>query len=428
MEKKFYGWWITIFAFFTFGLAVGIPYYGGPFFYDYYEKAFGWKHPDVTLGFPLAATLTLWVGPILVHRFSPRMMILIGTACTAVAYVGWSQMTGSLFVYYGLWVVYVTGYIFSGPIAHQVLISQWFRKDRGKAMAICYLGVGVFGGISAKYIARPLTDAYGFQGALLIIGGLMTLAWPICLLLLKDKPSDMGQFPDGDTKEHAGQNVAPQSFGYLISKPSFWLLVLGSFCSIGAIGSINQHMKFVFKEHGFTDQNQLNDLFGNATLCILFSSIGGRLVMGFLADKFSKKLVMTVTYVMVAATIPLLLLVTPENPYYMYVFAILFGFGMGADYMLIPLMAAEQFGVNTLARAMAVILPTDTIGQTWFPYLVSLLHEHFGGYAVALNSVILVAAVGAISIMLLPSKEAVEHNDNDETLPLQNAKRTAAKR
>ena len=77
---------------------------------------------------------------------------------------------------------------------------------------------------------------------------------------------------------------------------------------------------------------------------------------------------------------------------------------------------------------MAVILPTDTIGQTWFPYLVSLLHEHFGGYAVALNSVILVAAVGAISIMLLPSKEAVEHNDNDETLPLQNAKRTAAKR
>ncbi len=52
-------------------------------------------------------------------------------------------------------------------------------------------------------------------------------------------------------------------------------------------------------------------------------------------------------------------------------FAILFGFGMGADYMLIPLMAADQFGVNTLARAMAIILPANTIGQTWFPYLVS---------------------------------------------------------
>ncbi len=28
------------------------------------------------------------------------------------------------------------------------------------------------------------------------------------------------------------------------------------------------------------------------------------------------------------------------------------GFAMGADYMLIPLMAAEQFGVNSLARAI----------------------------------------------------------------------------
>ena len=108
----------------------------------------------MTLGFPLAATLTLWVGPLLVHRFSPRMMILIGTTCTGLAYLGWSQMSGSLTAYYALWVLYVTGYIFSGPIAHQVLISQWFRKHRGKAMAVTYLGVGVFGGISAKFVAN----------------------------------------------------------------------------------------------------------------------------------------------------------------------------------------------------------------------------------------------------------------------------------
>ena len=428
MQKKFYGWWIAIFAFFTFGIAVGIPYYGGPFFYDYYEKAFGWTRPDVTLGFPLAATLTLWVGPLLVHRFSPRMMILIGTTCTGLAYLGWSQMSGSLTAYYGLWVLYVTGYIFSGPIAHQVLISQWFRKHRGKAMAVTYLGVGVFGGISAKVVAKPLTDALGFQGALMVIGGLMTIAWPICLFLLKDKPSDIGQFPDGDLTQHPGQNIAPQSFRYLFSKPAFWLLVIGSFCSIGAIGSINQHMKFVFKEHGFTDQNQLNTLFSDATLYILFSSIAGRMVMGYLADKFSKKLVMSFTYLLVASTIPLLLLVTPQNPEYVYIFSVLFGFGMGADYMLIPLMAAEQFGVNSLARAMAIILPTDTIGQTWFPYVVSIIHERFGGYGVALTTVILIAFVGAISIALLPRKGGAEQEGNDETLPLQNARGAAAKR
>ena len=190
--------------------------------------------------------------------------------------------------------------------------------------------------------------------------------------------------------------------------PAFWLLVIGSFCSIGSIGSINQHMKLVFKEQGFTGQQALDDLFSNATLCILFSSIGGRLFMGWLADRYSKKLVMTATYILVAATIPLLFLVRPESPEMVYIFAVLFGFGMGADYMLIPLMAAEQFGVNTLARAMAIILPTDTIGQTWFPYLVSMLHEKFGSYTLPLQTVFILSFVGAVSVALMPRSKKPE--------------------
>ncbi|MBC8164269.1 MAG: MFS transporter [Bryobacteraceae bacterium] len=400
--NKFYGWWITIFAFFTFGIAVGIPYYGMPFFYDYYMKAFGWSRPDVTLGFPLAATLTLWVGPLLVHRFSPRIMILVGTAFTALAFIGFGTMRGSLPMYYTFWFLYVVGYIFSGPIAHQVIVSQWFRRNRGKAIAIVYLGVGVFGGISAKYIAAPLTNAFGFQTALIAIGCFMMFAWPIALFLLKDRPADVGQNPDGDPTPSQETQVAPQSFGYLLRQPSFWLLLIGSFCSIGSIGSINQHMKFVFKEQGFVEQAQLDAMFGNALLCILWSSIGGRIVMGMLADRFSKKLVMTATYVLVAATIPLLFLVKPESPEMVYVFSILFGFGMGADYMLIPLMAADQFGVNTLARAMAIILPTDTIGQTWFPYMVSMLRENSGSYVTPLQTIFILSFIGAVSIALLP--------------------------
>jgi MFS family permease len=83
-------------------------------------------------------------------------------------------------------------------------------------------------------------------------------------------------------------------------------------------------------------------------------------------------------------------------------FSVLFGFGMGADYMLIPLMAAEQFGVNTLARAMAIILPVNTIGQTWFPYFVSILREQYGSYGIAMGAVFAVSAVGALAILLLP--------------------------
>jgi MFS family permease len=403
MTKGFYGWWITLFAFFTFGIAVGIPYYGGPFFYDYYMKEFGWSREQVTFGFPLAATLTLWVGPLLVHRFSPRYMIVAGTGFTALAFLGFGTMKGSLPLYYFCWFLYIVGFIFSGPIAHQVIVSQWFRRNRGKAMALVYMGVGVLGGISAKLIIKPLNDSLGFQGALIAIGMIMLMCWPLALLLMRDRPAEIGQNPDGDAVPAAEIKAAPKPFAYLLRNRAFWLLMIGSSCSIGAIGSINQHMKLVFLEQGFTDQNALNEMFANATLCILFSSIGGRLAMGYLADRFSKKVIMTITYAMVASTIPLLFLVRPSSPEMMYLFAILFGFGMGADFMLIPLMAAEVFGVNTLARAMAIILPTDTIGQTWFPYLVAKLHTGFGSYNTPLKTVFVLSFIGALAIALLPA-------------------------
>lgn len=402
MKEKFYGWWITFAAFCTFGLSTGLPYYNMPFFYDYYEKTFGWARPDITYGFPLAALLTLWVGPTLVHRFSPRLMIIAGTACTFLAFYGFSTMTGDLTMYKVWWFVYVIGYIFSGPIAHQVIISNWFRRARGRAMGITYVGVGVIGSLGS-FLVKPLAETYGFRAALLYVGILVVLcAWPIAIFLLKDRPSDLGQHPDGEAASAQEVKQPARDIGFLLSKPAFWLLLIGSMCSIGAIGSINQHMKLVFKDQGFTDQAVLNSMWQKANVMILWSSIAGRLLVGWMADRYSRKMVMLGTYALVAATIPLMLLVRPGTEWSLYAFALLFGFGMGADYMLIPLMAADQFGVNTLARAMAIILPTDTIGQTWFPFAVANLRQAWGSYDNALMVVFAFAAVGAIAIGLLP--------------------------
>ncbi len=424
--KPFYGWWVTVAAICTFGIAVGIPYYSMPFFYDYYEKStalggFGWSRDQITLGFPLAALFTLWVGPLLVHRFSPRKLILAGTALTAAAFVGFSRMSGAIEVYYLFWFVYTVGYIFSGPIPHQVIISQWFRRKRGRAMGITYAGFSVIASIGT-YVVRPLTESLGFRGALAVMGGLLFLAWPLAIFLLRDRPAEKGLYPDNDLQPLAVPVAAPQSMGSMLKTRAFWLLVVGSFCSIGSIGSINQHMKLVFKDNGFVDQAVLNSTWSTASVLIQWSSIAGRLLVGWMADRFPKKFVMTGTYALVAATIPLLLLVKPGQTEYIYLFAILFGFGMGADYMLIPLMAAEQFGVNTLARAMAIILPTDTIGQTWFPYFVSLLRRYFGDYDHALMSVFAMAVVGAAAIALLP-----RYGRQDETLHLQEPGRVAAR-
>jgi len=413
MKKIFYGWWMTAAAFVTFGLAVGFPYYNLVFFYDYFQKTFGWSRADITLGFPLATIFTLWVGPLIVPRFSPRRLILVGTGLTFIALTCFGKMGSTLLVYYAIWVVYTIGYFLSGPIPHQLIISHWFAKNRGKAMGVLYVGVGLLGSLGS-FLVKPLTESYGFQTALIVMGFMLFLAWPLTIFVLRDKPSDKGLFADGASAPPAEVKLQPCSYKTLLGNYSFWLLLIGSACSISSIGAVNFHMKLAFIDQGFTNQEALNSVWRAASILILWSSIAGRLLIGGLSDAFPKKWVMTASYFLTALSIPLLLAVRPPGT--PWVFSLLFGLAMGADYMLIPLMAAEQFGVNSLARAMAVILPVNTIGQTWFPYFISILRDrYYPNYEMPMTVVLAVALAGAVAIMILPR----QGGKRDAALPLQ---------
>lgn len=412
MKNGFRGWWIVAACFITFGLSTGIPYYNLVFFFDYFRDDHSWPVSFVTLGAPIAVLLTIWVGPTIVPRVSPRKLIIIGTGLTCLAFQGFAHLSGAAWEYYACWCLYMVGYFLSGPIPHQIIISNWFKKKRGRAMGIAYVGVGVFGGVP-PLILPWLAKQMPYTQVLQLIGLLLLLAWPLALFVLKNKPSDVGEFPDGEAPEQAAgteqtttaqaDTEAPITLGALSKRLAFWLLLIGSAASIGSIASVNFHMKFVFEYQGFTEQAQRDAVWGMAQSAILFASIAGRLLVGWLADRFSRKTVMVVTYFVVAGAIPSLFLVRPGHDAVVYIFAIIFGFAMGADYMLIPLMAADQFGLKSLARAMSAILPSDTIAQFWMPNLIARLRDLLmGNYTQAMLVVFGIAFVGAVAIGLLP--------------------------
>ncbi len=397
-------------CFVTFGLSTGFPYYNIAFFFDYFRDGHGWTQELVTTGAPVAVLLTILAGPIIVPRVSPRLLIIVGTTLTFGAFQWFGRLSGNTYEYYGAWCLYMLGYFLSGPIPHQIIISNWYKQKRGRAMGITYVGVAIVGAMGSK-LAPSLAGQMDYTEALKLMGFLLLLASPLAILSIKDKPKEVGQLPDGDVTAPSQTPEAvpaeqPKTFGYLTSRPAFWFLLLGSAASIGSIAAVNFLMKFVFEEQGFVEQAARDQLWSKASIFYLLSSIGGRLLAGLLADKFPRKYVMLVTYMVVAAAIPLLFLVTPAQPDFVYVFAVVFGFAMGADYMLIPLMAADQFGLASLGKAMSAILPTDTIGQFWFPKLITELRTLWGGYGSALWAVFGMAALGAAAIALLPKHEA----------------------
>jgi MFS family permease len=408
VSRPFRGPWIIAGCFLTFGVASGFPYYNIAFFFDYFRNDHGWTQQAITLGAPLAVLLTIWAGPILVPRWSPRWLIVTGTGLTFLAFQWFARLSGSSIEYYAAWCVYMLGYFLSGPIAHQIILSHWYKKRRGRAMGIAYVGGALLGALGNK-LNPWLVTFVPYTRALEISGCVLLLAWPVAIFVLRDRPEDVGQTADGLPEDTAaGAPIPIQPYGALLQQRSFWLLLLGSAASIGAIATVNFLMKFVFEEQGFTDQAARNQIWSTASSTALFAAIAGRLVVGPLADRWPRRPLMFAIYALVAVAIPLLFLVRPAQPGFVYLFAIVFGFAMGADYMLIPLMAADLFGLRSLGRAMSAILPADTVTQFWFPNLIAQLRAAWGSYGSALWVSCLMAGLGALAIARLPSERRKE--------------------
>src|SRR5262245_49982477 len=94
-SRPFRGPWIVAGCFVTFGVASGFPYYNIAFFFDYFRTDHGWTQQAITLGAPLAVLMTIWAGPIVVPRFSPRWLIVVGTGLTFLAFQWFAHLGGS---------------------------------------------------------------------------------------------------------------------------------------------------------------------------------------------------------------------------------------------------------------------------------------------------------------------------------------------
>src|SRR5437588_736766 len=124
-----------------------------------------------------------------------------------------------------------------------------------------------------------------------------------------------------------------------------------------AIGGTTQNLKLYLSLDRHLDQA---DIAGILSL-LLVGSLVGRITMGWLADRWEKKYVMVLVYAIVALSIPPLAM--SSMPAMLRVFAFLFGVGLGGDYMLIPLMAAELFGVRVMGRLLGVIITADGLAE-----------------------------------------------------------------
>jgi MFS family permease len=390
----FYGWWIVLATFLNLFFAVGIIFYGFPVFYTSFVESLGFTRAQVTQGFLLGFIFVglpsgFFAGS-LIDRIGARKIILVGVALIGISLFLMGFMT-RLWQYELLCILEVIGYVLAGPIANQVLIARWFRKLRGRAMGITYFGLGS-GGFIAPTLINYLIRAYGWRAAIEIIGILtVVVLFPVGIWITRSAPAEMGLFPDGCADVSHKASASSFVTADAVRTANFWYILIGSTLVIGGIGAVIQHFILFLKDLGYSTQTASRFL-----SILLACSLCGRIVVGYLVDRYTKKNTMAFFYLLIGLLT--LLLGVSHHAAAIWTFAIVFGFSMGADYMLIPLVTAECFGTEALGKVLALIIMGYSLGQWGAPWMIGKLFDAQHSYALGWKIMAAAGIIGAAAV------------------------------
>jgi len=406
-SRIFYGWWVVAAAFLNLFFVVGIIFYGFPVFYASFVESLGFTRAQVTqgffLGFLIIGLPSGLIAGAVIDRIGARWVIVTGAALVAGSLALMARMT-KLWEYEALCVMEVLGYVLAGPIANQVLVSKWFRARRGRAMGLAYLGLGA-GGVASPLLVNYLIRTYGWRHALETIAiALAVVLLPVGIGVTRSSPEECGLQPDWQGAAAYEVSAARAEIGSsavteAVQTKTFWLILLGSTLAIGAIGAVIQHFILFLKDKGYTASVAVRFSTG-----LLVASLVGRILVGYAVDHVSKKNAMALFYFLIGASV--LLLGMAKEPAAAWTFALIFGFSMGADYMLVPLVTAECFGTGSLGKLLALIIMGYSMGQWGLPWIVGKIFDAKHSYDLAWKVTAVAGMIGGLAIYAIKPAKA----------------------
>ena len=202
---------------------------------------------------------------------------------------------------------------------------------------------------------------------------IVVVALPLALIVKESPPGS------ADAAPRAERPTASHRSATSLRRPAFYLLMIGSMCSIAAVGGANQHLKlYLSLDHGYTQARRGGSRVAHARGEPRRTTDDG-LARRPLAEEARdaahlsarrRRRSRSCCYASTRGAVTL--------------FAIVFGIGLGGEYMVIPLMAAELFGTRVLGRAMGIVLAADGVAEATAPVLVGRLHDVSGSYVTRL--------------------------------------------
>ncbi len=392
-DGTFYGWVILSIAFITLVFAYAIRNTFSVFYPTIVEE-FGWARGNTALMFSITVIIYGAVAPMagsLVDRYGPRVVVPAGAIIVGGGLALCSMATARWHFYLFYGVMGAIGLSLAGWAPLSAIVSNWFVRRRGLAFGILSAGFG--GSLAFASVAQFLISRFGWQTAYVIMGiTSIAVIVPLCGLLMLRSPQDKGLLPDGmplsDEVRHLnGPGISTgfeggwASTAWTLSRAMkthrFWLLFSISFCLLGLAETIGiAHQVFFFRDAGYGPMLAAN----------VYSVFGVFFVLGnmcsFLSDRLGRERVFVPSCLLGALAVCLLLLIKdPSRPWMGFLFAGLFGLGIGTAGPVFFTTVADFFQGRHFGSIQGTVVLGFSLGGAIGPWLAGFLHDKTGTHS-----------------------------------------------
>lgn len=409
-----YGWRVVLSSAFGIGLGLSpLPFYTIGVFAQPLSQEFGWGIGQVMTALPVFVFTVTIAAPLvglLTDRLGVRRVVLTSVFLFGISFILFMFSNGNHVLYLLTWgLMGITG---AGtlPVTWTRAVNNWFHENRGLALGISLLGTGLFGAF-AKLYASYFIENYDFRAAYLAVGLLpILIAFPLAYFFFRD--TDDPKVADRVAKLKKVTSISPNKEGITLKQATgdyrFWILIIAIIPISFGIGGPIPNLEPLLLSKGFNTKDAvfLASIIG-------YSVITGRILGGFLIDRFWAPLV---AFIMLSLpAISCFLLSQPDIGYNTAIVSIvILGFAAGVEYDILAFMVSRYFGMKNYAAIYGIIYGAFAIGAGFGPFVFGKSYEASGSYDQVLGYTVFAFIFGASLLLTLGKYPSFDKKDNAE--------------
>lgn len=416
-RRGFYGYWIAG-AVFVLAMAVnGSGQYAFSLFVKPLEADMAWSRAGVMSALLLYNLTIAVTSPVVgraVDRYGARAVMGAGACVMGVALVA-AGLSRELWQYAAAWGLLGAGVSGLGFIPASALLFRWFRRRRGLATGIMGVGIGAGGFVIAPITGGVLIPQVGWRMAFFALaGGLLALAVPLVLLVLRESPESIGQRPDGlEEAEEGGAAHSGNPAGELgrvpgltlkeaARVPRFWVLAASLICFGFAMNAVFQNHVPHLQDIGFPVAAA-----ASALSVVGIGSAFGKFVFAWACDWAAPRYVFVAGVLLQCIAVLILMAVRPGSSLAMvWLYAGLYGIGIGC-WPIMGMVVESTFGIAHYGTIFGVLNMIYMLGSSVGAPFAGYVYDVTGGYRTAF-AVFVSALVVAIPGVLVAGRPAGE--------------------